>query len=63
VLPAAEDGSQLTMEPGARGTTLIRSTALDFIKWSTTRKPWRDYCDITGDARTAARFLDYFNIV
>jgi hypothetical protein len=43
--------------------TRISSTALDFIKWGTIRKPWRDYCTITGDADAAALFLDYLNIV
>ena len=27
------------------------------------RKPWRDYCEIEGDATAAARFLDVLNIV
>jgi hypothetical protein len=31
VLPAAEKESPLTVQPGAHGTTRIRSTALDFI--------------------------------
>lgn len=63
VLPASKNSDQLTIEPGASGTTWIRSTALDFIKWGTTRKPWRDYCEITGDSAGAARFLDCLNIV
>jgi hypothetical protein len=45
------------------GATRIHSTALDFIKWGTVRKPWRDYCEIEGDAAAAARFLDVLNIV
>jgi uncharacterized protein (TIGR03083 family) len=63
VLPAAADGKKLTVQPGAHGTTRIRSTALDFIKWGTKRKPWRDHCEVTGDADAAARFLDRLNIV
>jgi uncharacterized protein (TIGR03083 family) len=63
VLPATEDGGRLTVQPGAHGTTRIRSTALDFISWATTRKPWRHYCEVTGDAHSAARFLDQLNIV
>jgi uncharacterized protein (TIGR03083 family) len=63
VMPAASDGGQLTVQSGAHGTTRISSTALDFINWGTTRKPWRDYCEVTGDAASAARFLDCLNIV
>lgn len=63
VLPPAKGGGLLAVDPGASGTTRIRSTALDFIKWGTIRKPWRDYCEITGNARSATRFLDRLNIV
>jgi len=63
VLPAAKEGDPLTVAPGAHGTTRIRSTALDFINWATTRKPWRDYCEIIGDTDAASRFLDRLNIV
>lgn len=63
VQPARGPGSLLAVEPGAHGTTRVRSTALDFINWATTRKPWRAYCEVTGDADAAARFLDYLNIV
>jgi uncharacterized protein (TIGR03083 family) len=63
VLPAARDGGLLVVEPGAGGSTRIRSTALDFIRWGTTREPWRESCEIAGDADAAARFLDRLNIV
>lgn len=63
VLPADLGRDALTVVDGAHGSTRIRSTALDFIKWATTRKPWRDYCEVTGDATSAARFLDHLNIV
>lgn len=63
VRPAAEDGGALTLQPGAHGDTTISSTALDFVTWATTRKPWRDSCEITGDVRSAQRFLDHLNIV
>lgn len=63
VLPPTTDGGRLTVAPGAHGSTRIRSTALDFIQWGTTRKPWRDYCKLTGDVAAAARFLDTLNIV
>ena len=63
VLPATEADGLLTVEPGAHGATRIRSTALDFINWATTRKPWRDLCEVTGDTAAAARFLDCLDIV
>jgi uncharacterized protein (TIGR03083 family) len=63
VMPPASSNGQLTVISGAEGATRIRSTALDFVKWGTTRKPWRDYCEVTGDTRSAARFLDCLNIV
>jgi hypothetical protein len=63
VMPATADDGLLTVLSGVEGTTRIRSTALDFVKWGTIRKPWRDYCEVTGDAEGAARFLDCLNIV
>ena len=63
VTPAMTPGGKLVMAPGAHGATRIRSTALDFIKWGTTRKPWRDYCEVIGDARSAEPFLECLNIV
>ncbi|MGW7423001.1 maleylpyruvate isomerase family mycothiol-dependent enzyme [Streptomyces sp. NPDC054813] len=65
VLPAAGPDGRLTVAPGtdADATTRIHSTALDFIAWATTRKPWRDHCRITGDAATATPFLDCLDIV
>lgn len=63
VSPPADGDSLLTVTPGALGATRISSTALDFVKWGTVRKPWRDYCEIEGDAAAAARFLDVLNIV
>ncbi|GAA4620369.1 hypothetical protein GCM10023196_004080 [Actinoallomurus vinaceus] len=63
VMPTRPGEGRMTIRPGAHGTTRISSTALDFIKWGTTRKPWRDYCSVAGDAAAAARFLDVLNIV
>jgi uncharacterized protein (TIGR03083 family) len=54
---------RLTVAPGADGDVRIRSAATDFILWGTTRKPWREYCEITGDASAAEPFLDRLNIV
>jgi hypothetical protein len=63
VVPADGPNERLTVVPGNRGETRIRSTAVNFITWSTTRKPWRDFCEITGDASAATPFLDCLNII
>jgi uncharacterized protein (TIGR03083 family) len=63
VLPADGPRGRLTVVPGAEGSTWITSAATDFIAWATTRKTWRDYCHVTGDASAAALFLDRLNIV
>ncbi|MEV8559098.1 maleylpyruvate isomerase family mycothiol-dependent enzyme [Streptomyces sp. NPDC051917] len=64
ILPAIAPDGQLTVTPGAdAAATRIHSTALDFIAWATTRKPWRDHCRITGDASTATPFLDHLDII
>ncbi|MFD3492622.1 maleylpyruvate isomerase family mycothiol-dependent enzyme [Streptomyces sp. NPDC058690] len=63
IFPAAGPGRRLSVALGADGATRIRSTALDFIAWGTTRKPWREHCEITGDASTAGPFLDCLNII
>ncbi|MDO0929886.1 hypothetical protein QQY24_32785 [Streptomyces sp. TG1A-8] len=54
---------RLTVAPGADGNVRIRSTATDFISWATTRTPWREHCDSTGDAPAAEPFLDLLDIV
>ncbi|MFF3990684.1 maleylpyruvate isomerase family mycothiol-dependent enzyme [Streptomyces sp. NPDC001797] len=64
ILPATAPDGQLTVTPDADSTaTRIHSSALDFIAWATTRKPWRDHCRITGDASAATPFLDHLNII
>lgn len=63
VFPATEDEDRLTVRPGAHGATRIRSTALDFVNWATTRNPWRDHCAVTGETADAVPFLDCLNIV
>jgi len=60
---AGRPDGRLAVTPGADGDIRIRSAATDFILWGTTRKPWRDYCEITGDAASAEPFLDRLNIV
>jgi len=63
ILPADGTDGRLTVTPGANGTVRTRSTATDFIAWGTTRKPWREHCEFTGDASAAEPFLDRLNIV
>jgi uncharacterized protein (TIGR03083 family) len=63
VLPPEGTDGRLSVVPGSHGTTHIHSSALDFIVWGTTRKPWRDYCEITGDVSAATPFLDCLNII
>lgn len=63
ILPAEDMDGRLTVTPGAAGSTQIRSTATDFICWGTTRTPWREHCEITGDAAVAEPFLDRLDII
>ncbi|MFI9272258.1 maleylpyruvate isomerase family mycothiol-dependent enzyme [Kitasatospora sp. NPDC052896] len=65
ILPATRPDGLLSVAPGADAdaTTQVHSTAIDFIVWATTRKPWRDYCRMTGDASAATPFLDCLNII
>ncbi|MFJ4982659.1 maleylpyruvate isomerase family mycothiol-dependent enzyme [Streptomyces sp. NPDC088732] len=63
VLPADGPDGRLTVAPGADAPTRVRSTALDFIAWATTRTPWRDHCRITGDVSAATPFLDRLDII
>ena len=63
LLPAQRPGARLSIAPGANGSAVIRSTALDFIAWGTTRKSWRDYCVVSGDEAAATPFLDRLNII
>ena len=63
VLPADGPNRRLSVVAGSHGATRIQSSAVDFIAWGTTRKPWRDYCEITGDASAATPFLDCLNII
>jgi hypothetical protein len=41
----------------------VTSSTFDFLGWSTTRIPWREATDVTGDASIAASFLDELNLV
>jgi hypothetical protein len=63
ISPAARPGERLQVVPGSSGATGVRSGAMDFIAWGTTRKPWRDYCEIVGDESVATPFLDRLNII
>ncbi|MEU4929525.1 maleylpyruvate isomerase family mycothiol-dependent enzyme [Streptomyces yokosukanensis] len=64
ILPATGPDGKLTVAPGVDDATArVHSTAIEFIAWATTRKPWRDHCRITGDASAATPFLDCLNII
>jgi hypothetical protein len=63
VQPATGPHTLLAIEAGATGTTRIRSAATDFIAWGTKRKPWRDFCELTGDQVAAVGFLDCLDII
>jgi hypothetical protein len=63
VQPATRPHTCLTIEAGAKGTTRIRSAATDFIVWGTKRRPWRDFCELTGDQAAAVGFLDCLDII
>ncbi|MER6078055.1 hypothetical protein [Streptomyces sp. NPDC001833] len=63
VHPATTPDGHLTVTPGADAPTRVHSTALDFIAWATTRRPWRDHCRITGDPADATPFLDHLDII
>lgn len=63
VQPATRPHTRLTIEAGSAGTTRIQSAATDFIVWGTKRKPWRDFCELTGGHVAAAGFLDCLDII
>ncbi|GAB7071423.1 maleylpyruvate isomerase N-terminal domain-containing protein [Mycobacterium hodleri] len=63
VRPAKGPHTRLTIEAGASGTTRIRSAATDFVAWGTKRKPWRNFCQLTGDQAAAVGFLDCLDII
>ena len=63
ILPADRPEGRLSVVPGANGSTRIRSTALDFVRWGTTRKCWRDHCLVTGTESAATPFLNQLNII
>ncbi|MFJ1699272.1 maleylpyruvate isomerase N-terminal domain-containing protein [Streptomyces sp. NPDC088252] len=57
---------QITVTPasnGLRPTAIVESTAHDFTAWATTRVPWRDHVNVTGDRQVASFFLDALNLV
>ena len=62
--PGGEDG-RITITPGADANpaAVVDSTTEAFVVWGTTRRPWRDYCTITGDAAYAAAVLDAINVI
>lgn len=67
-------GGHWTLEPGQPHLAVtvgrsndvaatVTSTAVEFVLWGTTRRPWRDLVSLDGDAAYAARVLDQINIV
>jgi uncharacterized protein (TIGR03083 family) len=63
VLPAGKPGDRLSVVAGAAGAVRVRSTAFDFVGWATTRRSWRDCCEVVGEESDAAPFLDCLNII
>ena len=41
----------------------VSSRAEDFVTWATTRRPWRECCDLSGDAPAATAFLDALRLI
>jgi len=57
-------GTPLTVEPGLQdAAAVVTSAATDFVLWGTTRVPWRDVVQLSGDETYAARILDEVNII
>jgi uncharacterized protein (TIGR03083 family) len=66
-------GGRWTLVPGDDGlvvvdgiedaAAVVTSSAVDFVLWGTTRRPWRDCVSIDGDATYAELVLDQINIV
>jgi len=62
--PGGEDG-RITITLGAVATAAatVDSTTDAFVVWGTTRRPWQDYCTVTGDADYAAAVLNVVNVI
>ncbi|MCX5238931.1 maleylpyruvate isomerase N-terminal domain-containing protein [Streptomyces prunicolor] len=41
----------------------VTSSTFEFLAWSTTRIPWREATEVTGDTSIAATFLDELNLI
>ncbi len=54
---------RLVVRDGGGGAATVRSSAADFVAWGTTRRPWRDHVELTGDTDTAAAFLDALDVI
>ncbi|MFE0256205.1 hypothetical protein [Streptomyces sp. NPDC059010] len=54
----AVDDNSTAPSPAA----VVTSSTLDFLAWSTTRIPWREVTQVTGDVSFAASFLDKLNL-
>jgi uncharacterized protein (TIGR03083 family) len=66
-------GGEWTLLPGEPSLSTVRglqdpvatatSAAADFVLWGTTRTPWRDCVQVSGDREYADRVLDRIDIV
>jgi len=58
------DGDVLVVDDSADPVVAtIESDGDAFVRWGTTRTPWRDECQVSGDTNAAERFLDALNII
>ncbi len=48
---------------GSAPAAVATSSAVDFVFWGTTRRPWRDCVSLDGDTAYAAKVLDEVDIV
>jgi hypothetical protein len=58
-------GDDVAVEPGApaAAAAVVTSSAHDFVLWGTQRTSWRKACQVQGDDKVVATFLDALNIV
>lgn len=55
-------GCMVTPGPDDDAVATVTSGAVDFVRWSTHRAPWRDHVTIGGDEAEAARVLDAIHL-
>jgi hypothetical protein len=59
------DGESLAIDDGVdpAAAATIESDGDAFVRWGTTRTPWREEALVRGDTGSAERFLDALNII